>query len=562
MTHWARSIWPAGAAGRATLRDRLVLPCYLLFGALYLFYWPHAEWVLDDWDTIQRFEQAHVQGPEAEWQLARALARNQVWGTSRTDWFSYVFLFGLYHIAGPHPGFYLFLGILLHVAVGYCLRRALVRLEFSESLGFLAGALFLLLPTVHNPLFWFLSCGQYLFAAFWFLIYLHSVAGTVVTGRLELPAALLQVLVLTLALFSTDQVTALLLFTAPWIAVCWRSWTALAASVLAWSTILVAGGLYFGLVDKAPLAASVAATFDFRVTRVLRNLCALGADYGKLVGFGNGYYQVSLIGWGGAAALGAGLAAFWWLRTASNEGRSRSLRASLFGAGLWVLAYGPVWFLRWRELRYDYLPSLGLSVVVAVVCVALVPRCRRRLVMVGGSLLVAYGAATAIADIQQCWRPQSRNIQAIKQQLRRLKGVSYHDIVVISNAPMQIGTAPHFAMTLSHISRPFVETVTGVWGLVVGREIFCESGRLALQHTDFMHELKWDDVGRTHLLVCDTVSNCGPRSLLACETGPGRYEVYILKGSFGSPRTAGRAFSREDLGPLKKDIYFARHHLP
>ncbi len=542
-----------GARGQAA-----VLLCYLSLAAVFLLYWPDVELVLDDWWLFQKISQADTHGAAGQRALAASMAQNTLWGSFRTNGLSFLAVYGLSRLAGPRPAPYFALGILCHALIAYLLYRTLGRLGVGGRVAFLAGALFVVLPTAHQPLFWFPSCAHYVLSALWLMVYLHAVAGTVTAGGLSAGAAATQLVALGLALFSGDQVFGLLAVGAIWMAVCWRSRAALASAGLAWASIAALLGLYIRFVNRAPLGGSLHAKFDFSAARLMENLKAIATAYEKLAGFGEGYYRVAGIGWGAAIAVAAGLVVFWRLRTAGESPGIPHGRMVLFGAGLWVAAYAPVLFLQWRELRYDYLPSLGLAVGFAGVIGMLLER-RAWWMATAGAVLAAYGAATVIADIEQCWKPQSRSLRAIRQELNRLRDVRYHDIVAVSGTADYVGTARHFAMSLAYSSTPFVETVTGVWGLVVGRDIAYDTGRMGLLHSDFFLELKPEDLRRVHVVVCDDRPQCGTRTIMAREVEPGRYELYPLKNYAGAG-TQGRLYSREELTPLEKDVYFAKKH--
>jgi hypothetical protein len=136
------------------------------------------------------------------------------------------------------------------------------------------------------------------------------------------------------------------------------------------------------------------------------------------------------------------------------------------------------------------------------------------------------------------------------------------DVIVISNTPHQIGTAGHFAMIHSYCSTPFVETVTGVDGVVTGREIYYEFGRPSLQHTDFMRPLKPEDLARTHVLVSDSNLKCHIATLIACEARPGFYKLYPSKDHAGPSLPPSRVYAREELGQFGNNLYFPRRHKP
>jgi hypothetical protein len=542
------------------IRGKPALLCFVLLSAIYLFYWPHAEFVVDDWFLMQHFEQARAQGAQAEWKLAGVLFRSELWGAFRTHWLSLLAVFGLYQLGGLHAGFYFLTGILLHTLAAFLLYRLLVRLDLDAGASFLAGALFLLLPTSRNPLFWFAACGHYVLAGLWSLIYLHLVAGTIFAKKLRARAAAAQALALVLALFSTDQAAGLLLFAALWMALVYKSRAALASGALAWVAVPAAGGLYAGLCSTPRAASAVALRFHVSPAQVAMHGKAILSDYRQLLGIGSGFYRIRLIGWGAAAALAAGFLAFWFLRCGPAAQRKSARRIFLLGAGLWAIAYGPVWVLNWSELRYEYLPTLGLSMALAAAAYEALRPLPRALFPAGAGLLAAYCAATAYAEMQQCWIPQARHLRSAARQLRNLKDLQYHDVIVIAAAPPALGTAPHFALTsCPYSSTPFAEITTGVKGLLVGREIFCEAGKLQLLLND-MYPLREADLRRTHVLFTEDNLDCRLRTILACESEPGAYELHPLKDYRGPPPAVGRACSHDELRAMEGFVYVAQRH--
>jgi hypothetical protein len=67
---------------------------FLLLGAVYLFYLPYTEFVIDGWFVFQKFELARARGPQEEWRLARAIPQNQLWGVARANWLSLLAVYG------------------------------------------------------------------------------------------------------------------------------------------------------------------------------------------------------------------------------------------------------------------------------------------------------------------------------------------------------------------------------------------------------------------------------------------------------------------------------------
>ena len=544
----------AARSGRAS-----VLICYLLLASLYLLYLPHVDFVLDDWYLVQKFEQARAHGLAGEWRLAVDLVRNQVWGVARIEGVSYLIVYGLYLLVGPHPWFYFLLGLAFHTLAAFLLYLALDRL-FFQHLSFLAGALFLLLPTVHNPLFWFPNCAKYLFAAFWFLLYFYLLSDTLHSGRFTARAAACQAVALLLALFSTDQPFALLLFTAPWAALLWRRRAGYRAALLAWTVLLTGAFIHFRWINTARLTGSIGAKFQFTPAQLVGNLRAIGTDYLRLAGLRDSYYHPAALGAAAILPLAGGVLTFWCLRREPPCPTPPTPlgRALLLGLGLWLAAYGPVLFLGWRELRYDYLPSIGLAIFLAALIGALLRPWPRNALPAAAGLLVAFSAATAVAEIRQCWIPMSRHVRSIETELRRLPHLAYHDNVVIAGTPMRLGTAPHFGMFNSYTSSPFVESVTGVWGLNAARDLLYDYGRLGLEHTDFFHEIHAGDLARTHLIACAPDLTCAPRTVLARHVGSGRYTLHPLKDYAGPALDPARTYSIGDLAPLRAQIYIAR----
>jgi hypothetical protein len=250
-----------------------------------------------------------------------------------------------------------------------------------------------------------------------------------------------------------------------------------------------------------------------------------------------------------------------WRAARVNGPRGRrgpsAARTLALAAGLWVAAYGPIWFLKAHEFRYDYVPSPFLALALATVALA-IPRVRA--VLAAG--LAAWMAVATVADIRQCWIPQSNNLRAIARALREMRDLQPGDLIVVSNIPLWIGTAPHFAFMADWGSTPFAEHVTGVHGLQTACEIVDDGGRLRAFHYDVMRDLKAQDAARTHVLVVEAEGRLPPRRLLAEPVRPGEYRLFALKG-YAGPAIAEGEFTRQQLALEESGIYFARpfsHH--
>jgi hypothetical protein len=510
--------------GAILRRCAWLLPAML--AAAYLVYVPDAQFVLDHWWMFQAFARA----PD-RWEMAAALVQNRIWGAFRINGLGY----GLWGLAGWNPAVYFLSGLALQALLGYLLYLTGRRLGLAEGTALAAGAVFVVLPTVHNVVFWFPNWGQYQFSVACLLLYLYGAA-----GPWSWRAGAGQAAAVALGFLSGDQVFALLAGSALWMAVVTRSRAWLRPAAVAWATMAVVGALYVGWVNRAPVGGTMAAKFDFGPGRALKNVQAALLDYAKLAGLG-GYYRMTPE----AAATGvlAGALAWWWLR--GRETRP-SLRWMMAGAGFWALGYAPVLFLRWRELRYDHLPSLGLAIVLAAACRS----------PAAAAAVTGWSAGTVAAEARQCWQPMSRNTQAVIRELRRLENLRDHEIVAVAGTPSWIGTAPHFGMFNSYSATPFVETVTGVFGLYVGRAILYDTGRLGLEHIDFFRELKEEDLQRTHVVACEGLEDCSVRTLMAREVGPGRFAARPLKNYRGPPIDLGRTYTRAELPP--GGVYFTK----
>jgi len=533
---------------------RYAIAAYLILGSVYLLYLPHAQFVLDDWLVLGRYQEVRQAGAGAQIKMLLAIVENQFHGQFRFQWLSFSFAYLLFLAVGYSPKAIFAAFLLLHVACALALRDALERLEIGTGPAFLSGAVFLLLPTTHGPVFWSHNCSYYIWCTFWFLIYMRSLAASLTAGRLTAPAAARQALFLALALFSGDPIFCLLLAGAPLAAWYLHSKAGRKATLLAWSTVGIMGALYALLVNKARMIqAGVGLRYSFRPANLRSNIYSILETYRRLTGLASGsFYALQPTPTTLAfAALAASLVIFG-LKMCKPRHAPLG-RTLLFAAGLWCAAFGPIWFLRAHEFRYDYVPSPYLALgMAAVVC--RVPALRLPL----GGVLIAWFAAANVADIRQCWIPQSDNLRLVAASLRA-SAPRPGDLVIVSQAPMWIGTAPNFAFLASWASTPFAEHVTGVHGLETGTDIIEEGGRLRVFHYDRLEDLTPERAAHTVLLVEEGNGRISRRHLLAKEARPGAYRLYALKG-YAGPAVPSIDVAREQLCFLEGDIYFARHY--
>lgn len=521
--------------------------------------------MLDDWLVLGRYEAVRQAGAGAEVRMALTILENQFHNQFRFQWLSFGIGYLLFLAVGYSPRLMFALFLLLHAGCAEALRRALEALGIARRLAFVTGAVFVLLPSTHGPLFWSHNCSYYIWSTLWFLLYLREAAASLRAGRLTGNSAARQALFLLLALFSGDPIFGLLAAGAPlaaWFVRADRK-AAAQATLLAWGTLGAAAALYALLINKAPIMQQgIGLRYSFSAASVRASLAAIVDTYERLTGVTpRSFYHLRLGGAAGAAAALAAVIALLGCWAVSRNGplgrhRSSAGRTVALAAGLWVAAYGPIWFLKAHEFRYDYVPSPFLALALATIVLA-IPRLRAAL----AAGLVAWMAAATVADIRQCWIPQSDSLRAIARSLRAMPDLQPGDLIVVSNIPLWIGTAPHFAFMADWASTPFAEHATGVHDLRTACEIVDDGGRLRAFHYDVMRDLNVQDPARTHVLVVDADGRLTERRLLAEPVRPGEYRLYALKGYAGPPPEG--EFTRQQLALEESQIYFARpfsHH--
>lgn len=527
---------------------------YLLLASIYLLYLPHVEFVLDDWLVLGRYEVVREAGASETLKTGLAVLRNQFHNQFRFQWLSYGSVYLLSLAVGYSPKFFFVLFLMLHAASAMVWRSVLERMGLGTGLAFLTGALFVLLPSAHGPVFWPHNCCYYILSTLWFFLYLRSLVTSLKSERLGGREAAQQVGFLLLALFSGDPVFALLLAGAPLAGWFLRSKVTVRATALAWATIGVAVPIYALLINGARvMGQGIGLRYRFTPANAWNMLLAIADTYRRLAGFGERSFYHFHASWAtlGAAAIAVAATAVC-LRGLVAAREHSTARILTLAAALWLAAYGPIWFLGAHEFRYDYVPSPYLALAMATVAMAL-PVARKAAAVA----LVGWAAMATVADIRQCWTPQSEELHAVGRRLREIQPLERGDLIVVSNAPLWIGTAPHFAMMAGWASDWFAAYATGVRGLETACDIVNEGGRLRSFHYDRMRDLRPEDLARTHVLVEESDGRLNERRLLAMEARPGMYRLYPLKGYAGPPVPAGPV-SREQLALEEGAIYFAR----
>lgn len=529
---------------------------FLLLVSIYLLYLPHAEFLLDDWGVMDRYQQARQAGLRAEWGVFWALVENRFHGQFRFQWLSWTMGYLVFLVSGYHPwvGFVVLLA--LHAACAWLLRQVIETLGIGAGPAYLAGGIFLLLPTTHGALLWSYNCCFFVWSTFWFLLYWRSLARSLTQGVFDRAAALRQAGLLALALFSGDPIVGLLGAAAPLTGWFLRSRLAVRATLLAWGTVGVTAAVYALAINKTAIfQGGVGLRYSFSAAGLWGNLNGIVDTYKRLTGMGpTAFYELRLTpaALGAAAvAIGAALCGGRLLRDPAPRLAMPGGRTLALAAGLWIAAYGPIWFLRGHEFRYDYVPSPYLALGLAAALLA-APGARA----LAGAALV-WLAVAGVADIEQCWKPQSENLRAIGERLRSLRGVERGDLIIVSGTPLWKGSAPHFAFLAGWASNAYAEHVTGVRGLEAAREIADENGRLRVFHRSYMRDLASQEFGRTYVLIQEKDGRFTERRLLAQQVKPGWFRVHALKGFTGA-RPTDELYSREQISLLEGSIYYAR----
>lgn len=465
--------------------------CLLLLASVYLLYWPHAELVSDDWLQLQFYRDHQVRGFAGEIEVARTLMQNRLYPQFQVSWLSHLIDSLVIWTAGYAPRLLYTLALLVHFANAFLFYRLLVRLRVAASLAFAAAACFLMIPTAHNVLFWFLNNGFYRLPPLFLLLFWLSLVRTLDSGRLAPRAACWQALLVLTVLFSGGAPSFhLLFFAGPWIAVCFfprdRWKLAAQATALHWTVLALALAVYVRFGSAIP--PDVGARYDFSADFFLWNA---RNSWGHVVGMARTY---SLEAVPLAAALLAFLVVVLGMAGGLDPGPAR--RVPLFAAGMLLLACGPLLFLVGRTLRHYY----TLSPYLALLLMSLVWMLPVRRLAAG--LICAWFAAGTVAEMRESWIPQSRHVQALKTGLRSLRHLEPGDRIVIPGTPWVIGSAQNFVLIINAWAGNFARHVTGVRDLEFWREIVVEQGLLRYYHRATMRTTSPEEIsGRTHILV-------------------------------------------------------------
>jgi hypothetical protein len=539
---------------------------FILLAAVYFLYVRHADFVLDDWFQFLFYRQHQSSGIAGRLEVARVLLQNTLYHTFQLYWLSFLADSCLVWMVGYAPRLLFLLVIAEHLANVWLFYRLLLRLRLPPRLAYLAAAAFVLLPTSHGPLFWYLGTSFYVRPPIFLFLYLLSLIRSFERNTLPPRPAAWQALLVILILFSGGAPSfCLLLFAGLWMAACFfprSNWKLAAkAAALNWAVTAISLAIYVPFINRIPPNhEQLAARYDFSLHFFLKTLDkAFNIHRRGLSGFGaHPYYR--LLPESGqmlAAALVAAVVVIAASTLPAGSPASRAPaagRAALFAAGMLILGYLPLAFLIGLTLRHYYTLSPYLALFSVALC--FLPSFEKSgfLPIAAAALLCAYSAACTAAEIQQCWVPMSRHLQAVKAGLRRLQNLEAGDLVVIPGFPLVTGTAPNFALISAPWDRCFAEVVTGVKGLQFWREIVVEKGRLRLFHRHMMRDTSIAELGRAHVLSGDPGGPYTARRYWAEETAPGQFRLHCLKDSPCTAEAPAPGGSPAD----RSDIYFPK----
>ncbi len=530
-----------------------LLSCLALAG-LYLLYWNHAEYVIDDWGHYLFYQRAAGGGLAARWEVLRGLFDSRLYGGYQLFWLSQwmncllvVWPFGY----SPKAAFVTL--VLLHAINSWLFYLLLDRLGVGRRLAYFTAACLVVIPSAHGPLFWALNCSFFVWPMFFLLLYLLVTQRALAAGWVSARAAAASVVLILAVLFAGSPAAVVLLVAAPWTALCFfgrrRRQTGLIVALLLGAA--VPAGLEFYQRTRYRHRLAPAKRFRWNLPMLAANAYTTVADLGKLSGVArSSYYDI----WKSPAAIGAGLAAALLVAAASrrlaNQGeRQPAWRIALYAAGMGLAAYAPMAVLNSKGLRHYYTFSPFLALLL------LLPA--RRLGLAWGAAWCGCFAAGAVGEIRQCWIPQSQAHQRFKQAIVEVDNLDPGDWVVAPGVELLRGTAPAFALGGPPWDARFVQVVTGVAGLEFAREVVVEQGRLRLYHRHKMSDLTPAELARLHVLAPDATGRYARRRYLAWEQEAGRFLLVPLKGS-APPPSGDQLLTREQLAPHLGQVHFPK----
>ncbi len=536
---------------------------YLLLLSVYLIYWSHADYFVDDWFLIKHFR--HAGGWKGVAGFAAAAAENRIYQVFRMQWLSILYGFLITALGGYSPRFNFTALLLLHAASAWLLSQAVRRAGFEPGLAFLAGIFYLLAPTAHFDLVTYLANPFFVLSTFWVLLLLWFWLGARRWGMGDLAFAGACAVA---ALFSGEQVFLLVWAIVPLAAFFFRK-KPMPAAWLAAGAIWAAAGMalaaYLLWINRLPVRQTgIHRRYEWTAARFMGNLAQIGGEMRQLSGVtSDSLFHFSLHKTEDALALAGGLLAtalVWKWRGADREnGRLRSLFG--FAAAGAALAYAPVMWIAggFPRFRYHYAPAPYVAVAAGVAvwaCGRSRWTCWSPAALAG--LATGFLIFNAAADLRQSWIPQSEQQRNLEAYMRQVKNIAPGDIFVVSGTPPQIGTAPHFSMHSTISASAFVELVTGLEPLEAYLDFWNLHGRLVRDPDDLKHFLSEADTARTHVLVCSYDGRFSSLDWIAVQTGTDRFRLLPLKGVSDWGNVRRQIYSREQLALAQWPVYFPK----
>lgn len=508
---------------------------YLLLIGVYLLYWSHVEFFLDDWILTKAFREAARDGWAGAAGFVARAAHNEVLGKFRFYWLAIVFAFLVTWLGNyaAQVNFAVLLGA--HAASAWLLCLALRRLGIASGLSFLAGTFYLLAPTAHFGLLTYFTVPHFVLGTLWTMLVLWLFARGAGAAALACCAVV--------GLFSGEQAILLLLGLPLLAAGCLEGSldrARLRAIAATWIALAAAAGGYLLWINRAPVAETgLRWRYDWSWTTPLNNAALIYREMKQLSGimpealFRIRPEPVDMVLALSAAAL---VASLLWRWRSLGPRRIAWWRISMFALAGALLAYGPVLWISGvdSQFRYHYASSPFLGLALATVCWIFDGGGRRAaLPAVLGGALAGFFTLNAAADLRQCWIPQSRHHRALDASLRALKNVAPGDIVIVAGTPYEIGAAQHFTMHSSLTANPYAEWATGVAPLQVGFALLDQHHKLVLEQRDRRPVVSPADLERAHLLAWSPSGDFRQRHWVAQETQPGKFLMLPLKGAAG-----------------------------
>ena len=546
-----------------------LLLLYACLSSVRLLYLPHALPVLDDWATLELFDQACAGGLAGIVSYLHGLVDNTHVGNFRVFWASGLPVFALFFAAGASGWPYSLLAWTCHLLSAVLLCRLVTQLADDAEAGFLSGALFAVFPACNNVMFWSLATAFHYLQVLAFAAWFYGTWRKLARGDFRYRAT--DFALLLLVAFTGEQILAPLLLLLP---LAWwlvsskedrprllRYWLVHAAALV----LLLAG--YTLLVNNQRIGTNISVRYDTVHPWTLRhwNTQLLGA-LGLVPAFAgwrpNWHFDLPLL-----AVPALGMAGFAWglKQTETLPGSRRSGELLLWSVAGAALAYLPLARLASPAPRHLYVLSFFL-VPAGVALLTLIARPFR---LTLASCLLIWSIGYTGFEIRQCWIPQSRVAHAMLDALAKEQPFRAGEIVVLSGGPLAAGPAPAFINGASWSLRGVLARYTSAADVTGARDLVAaEDGTLALFQGDDYIPFPRDSFGRLRILALGPDSLIVSRPVVALPEPATGYRLVPLRSFAGPEPPPAGSLHFADLSqlPYFEQIYFASrissHDLP